>query len=81
MLDEEGCLTCHKLDRQADYLASFKGPDPMSFASNFSPFRVETCATCHVKQMAGDSCLLCHQYHVGTFKTRAVPTEMAKGMN
>ncbi len=81
LLDEEGCVTCHKLDPQADYQASYKGPDPMSFASNFGPLRVETCAACHVKKRAGDSCLLCHQYHVGTFPTRAVPTKMSKGMN
>ena len=80
LLHEEGCRTCHKLDRQADYAASYKDQDPQTFASNFSPLRVETCARCHVEQTAGDSCLLCHQYHVGSFETKAVPTEMAKDM-
>ena len=81
MLDEQGCRTCHKLDRKADYLASFKDHDPTSFTSNFSPLRTATCATCHIEGVAGDTCLLCHRYHVGVFKTRPVSTEMATEMN
>ncbi len=76
MLDDKGCLTCHALATKADYAGSYADNDPHSFASNFSRLEIGICADCHVPARAGNSCLLCHQYHVGTFRTRAVPTEM-----
>ncbi len=76
MLHEEGCLTCHALGPAADYADGYKDNDPFTFSSNFSPIDLATCATCHVEESAGDSCLLCHQYHVGALMTRRVPTQM-----
>lgn len=35
-----------------------------AFTSNFEPVAREDCARCHVPGKAGDSCLICHNYHV-----------------
>jgi hypothetical protein len=74
LLDEKGCLTCHGLDRGADAAAGFKDRDPLTFASNFMTIRRETCAKCHTAAKAGDSCVICHNYHVGTFPPTVAST-------
>ena len=33
----------------------------------------EGCADFHVEQSAGDSCTMCHQYHIGEFATEGIP--------
>ena len=76
LLREDGCLTCHTLDPAARYADGYKDKDPLTFSSNFKPLDAATCATCHVEERAGESCLLCHQYHVGPVKTRTVLTRM-----
>ncbi|MFI4987079.1 MAG: hypothetical protein ACHQF3_06545 [Alphaproteobacteria bacterium] len=70
---DDGCKACHKLDSQAGYMASYKGLDPQKFATAFRPIGRELCATCHVAGQAGDSCVTCHNYHIG-------PIPRAKGM-
>ena len=35
------------------------------FESGFATMDKATCATCHVEKAAGDSCLTCHNYHIG----------------
>ena len=60
MLNEEGCLTCHALGTAANYADGYKDYDPFTFSSNFASIDLATCATCHVEERAGDSCLLCH---------------------
>ncbi|SMF72608.1 hypothetical protein SAMN06265365_13046 [Tistlia consotensis] len=57
----EGCLTCHRLGRGVEASAApaaAGGPD-------FRPIERATCAECHSAAAAGESCLLCHNYHVG----------------
>jgi hypothetical protein len=75
LLDETGCLTCHEIDYKNDFMANFSGDDPDNFRSNFLPMRKETCATCHISELAGDSCTDCHSYHIGSFPPalRAAP--------
>jgi len=34
------------------------------FTSGFAPLQKATCVECHTRQLAGDSCLKCHNYHV-----------------
>ena len=66
VLDDKGCLTCHTLDPEAEVMEAFKDADPLTFASNFQPMRKTTCTTCHISERAGDTCLTCHNYHLGT---------------
>ena len=74
VLDEEGCLTCHVLDTDADYMEAFADHDPLTFESNFESLDKSQCSECHVPQEAGDSCVMCHNYHVGTFPPLTVST-------
>ncbi|HEX9646680.1 MAG TPA: hypothetical protein VGB88_04230 [Alphaproteobacteria bacterium] len=67
LLDEKGCLTCHVIDYEADFMAGFNDLDASTFASNFKPMNKELCASCHVDSLAGDACTDCHNYHIGRF--------------
>lgn len=67
LLDETGCLTCHVIDYDADFMASFDDVDPTAFEANFRAIKKETCAACHVEALAGDACTDCHNYHIGRF--------------
>jgi hypothetical protein len=59
-----GCQVCHWLDRDADFAASFDDFDPSTFASNFRPIDVATCARCHAERAVRADCQLCHRYHL-----------------
>lgn len=59
------CDACHQLDDSADTMAGFDDRDPLTFTSNFTPIIKSTCTSCHTSTAAGDSCLQCHNYHVG----------------
>jgi len=76
LLDDRGCMTCHKIDAGATYDKSYGDRDPFTFWSNFGAIKQETCAACHAAGKVADTCTTCHRYHVGTFATRAVPTAM-----
>ena len=67
LLDDKGCQSCHAMDKQADFMKSFDGYDATAFVSGFHPIQKATCAKCHNSAMASDSCLNCHNYHVGDF--------------
>jgi len=67
LMSENGCLTCHQTNPDVNYAAAFEGMDANQFESNFVPINQATCASCHQSPMAGDNCLLCHNYHVGEF--------------
>lgn len=74
LLDERGCVSCHRINFQSKekpYLGSFEYHTEeklAGFVSNFRPIDQATCASCHTQKMAGESCLSCHNYHVGDFK-------------
>ena len=76
--DDEGCVSCHALNPQAEYLDSYKLNDPNTFAANFAPLERDFCATCHVKDAAGDACTMCHRYHIGEFTAKPMETRMAE---
>jgi hypothetical protein len=71
LLGEQGCLTCHILNETADVARGFVRRDyslntnPKILESSFVPISKAVCAKCHVQKAAGDSCLICHNYHVG----------------
>lgn len=65
------CTNCHALDRKADFALSFKTWKVQTFASNFKPIGVETCASCHGAKKVREDCQLCHVYHLDhAFKER-----------
>ena len=78
LLGEKGCLKCHVLNKNADVGSGFLhadnslNTDPSVFESSFATMDKATCAKCHVQKAAGDSCLTCHNYHIG-FHQPAVP--------
>ena len=76
LLDERGCVTCHRLNRRAEYLEAFKGRDPARFVSNFLPMGKKDCASCHATGKARDNCLTCHNYHVGKVAPALVSAPM-----
>ncbi len=69
LLDQDGCLLCHSFSDTVDGDArqTYAGTDPAVHQSNFAAYEKATCARCHQPEMTGDSCLTCHNYHVGTF--------------
>lgn len=73
----EGCKTCHKPNPEADYLASFDDRNLATFAPSFRTLDKATCAGCHVESAAGDDCLQCHRYHVGTFPVARIHTSVS----
>ena len=78
-LEGRGCQTCHKLDSGGDFMASFDDHDPRTFAANFTPIEKPLCTDCHVAREAGDSCTMCHNYHVGVIAPVMRGAEMAAG--
>jgi len=76
-VEEKGCMTCHELSGATTFAAGFSDFDPQSFTSNFSPIKREVCADCHTEVSAGDACVTCHRYHIGTFAPTPVNTTIA----
>jgi hypothetical protein len=79
VLENRGCLTCHKLEKGRPYLQSYEQGDPREFVSNFGGVKKELCQTCHTGSMVRQDCLLCHKYHVNGVTTpimnTRIPTE------
>jgi hypothetical protein len=69
--DEKACKTCHQMKEndQEEWIDKWfaSNMNPQIFSSNFKPIARESCSTCHQKNLAGDSCLLCNNYHIGHF--------------
>lgn len=76
IMDKSACVSCHQFDKTSSYLESFKHQDPHKFVSNFKPIRKSTCSECHSAENNNNSCLTCHEYHVGKFNLRAPATEL-----
>jgi hypothetical protein len=58
------CSACHAIDQQDNSAASMASWDERSLATDFQPMNKQACATCHTSKGAGDSCQMCHNYHV-----------------
>lgn len=78
LMDEQGCVNCHNRNPNADYAASFQDRDPMSYTSNFVTIDQQFCASCHIPEKAGDACLICHNYHVGSFPPTVLSTQVGE---
>lgn len=73
LINNQGCFTCHpfKTGKDADsYPAAFQPGqyDPAVFSSNFQVINKMICVECHQPGKVQSDCLLCHNYHVGTFR-------------
>jgi hypothetical protein len=81
LFEGQRCDLCHTLAAGSGYAAGFVEPDNSlniradRFSSNFESIARGTCAACHSEEKAGESCLLCHSYHVGTFSAHRTPAE------
>ena len=81
LLGGQQCERCHSLHLGGNYQESFRkidhslNIDPTRFASNFLPMKKADCTDCHVSGKASNSCLLCHNYHVGKFSPFQVPLD------
>lgn len=62
--EENGCQTCHALNSDADYAASFAQHDVFQFNSNFHSIEKSRCESCHNETAENQNCLSCHRYHV-----------------
>jgi len=78
-LGTEGCAKCHVRSRktaelfQQTFTRKNGRPNASPHATLTSGFQVmhrSDCATCHTPKLAGESCLKCHNYHIGNFPPR-----------
>ena len=76
ILENRGCLTCHKLEKDRPYLKSYEQAHPEKFASNFAEVKKTLCQTCHNASTARQDCLLCHKYHVNGVLTPIMSTRI-----
>ncbi len=70
------CTTCHLLNHDAsvedwEQSYSYHRIDLDSFVASFAPISSTKCTACHTPSGAGDGCLTCHNYHVGSFESIA----------
>lgn len=68
LLNQTGCLTCHSMaPASVEQTIQRDAGEPILVRSDFSSINKSVCASCHTAKTAGDSCQLCHGYHVGKF--------------
>ncbi len=72
----KGCLACHVVDSDAKYTDTYKSLDPKVFVSNFKPVKQQQCSACHQPKIAGQSCVLCHVYHMDNVITPILTTRI-----
>ena len=60
---KRSCTNCHILDKEVDYMATFKEFDPVNWKSNFYPIRTKTCMQSHSEDQINLKCQNCHKYH------------------
>ena len=75
-----GCATCHRLDPEADFKASFDTFDAHTYVSNFHSVNKESCVQCHAEDRVRQDCQLCHRYHLKpSFKTEMMEDDSSIG--
>ena len=76
IMENRGCLTCHKLEKDRPYLKGYEQGNASAVSSNFGAVKKELCQTCHTSGMARQDCLLCHDYHVNGAATPIMTTKL-----
>lgn len=70
LLGESACSDCHQLQNDGEFRTAYvRGADrlvlnPETSHHNFRSFTKNDCSRCHTVAGAGDSCLICHNYHI-----------------
>ncbi|MEM8943541.1 MAG: hypothetical protein AAGD11_00035 [Planctomycetota bacterium] len=59
------CQGCHQINALANVMATYSATAATEYENGFQPLTKQSCAECHTPGAAGDSCLQCHNYHVG----------------
>lgn len=67
LLKQEGCYTCHELNKDAQFSKAYEGYDATVFESNFHSLKKAACIRCHQEGQVKDTCTTCHNYHIGDF--------------
>jgi hypothetical protein len=86
LVAEKQCQTCHSFQKGSHYQDAFLTPDhrlntdPHKFDSNFVPMSRALCSECHTAEKAGASCLICHNYHTGSFTPFKTPVSQFKDL-
>ena len=70
------CTACHSIrtiDSEAEqtWKRTYAGANVGSYAASFDSMSLAQCTGCHTPSGAGDGCLTCHNYHVGSFESTA----------
>lgn len=80
VVKEDGCVQCHQPDAKSDTAVTYKKRDAKDFAPGFTPVKKKLCAECHNANDAPQTCLTCHNYHVGVIPRQAPRTELKKAI-
>jgi hypothetical protein len=73
------CDACHTFQQEGRVRESFRSSghtlrtELQALASEFRPMSRTLCSNCHTADKAGDNCLLCHNYHIGSFVPFKMP--------
>ncbi len=78
MAGTKGCLFCHALTKtpSGDYMKTYAKGDASVYSQNFVPLEKSLCATCHIRQAAGENCTQCHKYHFTEFSRPLIKTKL-----
>ena len=60
---KRSCENCHILNKEVDFMVSYKEYDPANGVSNFSSIKKKTCMQCHSESQINMECQKCHLYH------------------
>ena len=64
IMGESSCSSCHILNKEEGYMASFKSYDSVTWVNNFEPIHKKTCMNCHSEGQIDIECQTCHLYHL-----------------
>lgn len=76
----DGCLTCHKLKADTNFMKNYEHGNPEQVQSSFGTIKKDLCQTCHTAGQVRQDCLTCHKYHVHSVGTpvlnTGIPTQL-----
>jgi hypothetical protein len=75
-MEDNGCLTCHRLQQGVPYGKSFEQGNPQNFVPAFTRISKDLCQTCHTQGVARQDCMLCHKYHINGIVTPMIETKL-----
>ena len=64
IMGESSCSSCHVLNKEEGYMASFKEYNSTNWVNNFNPIKKKTCTQCHSEDQIDMECQACHLYHL-----------------